>query len=303
MDYGGLPCDYDALIALGERHGIPIVADCAHAHGTRWKGTGVGALTELGTFSFQAFKQLTTGEGGMVLTNREDLAQRAYAYHHIGRLKGRPFYEHHVPASNLRMTEWQGAIGLAQLARLEAQTETREANSRRLAAGLEALQESGVGVAPCAATPASPAGASTCGTRFLPEPWEGVTRNDFLRALRAEGLPGGTGHTQPLYKNPFLDPEQALGAPGSPPGWALPGADGLPGGGLPADRAHLRHRGGAPGAPPLPGPPGGHGRHPGGHREGVAPPGRAAREPAPGRVARMGQSSSRRGWAWAPQLP
>jgi dTDP-4-amino-4,6-dideoxygalactose transaminase len=218
VDYGGLPCDYDALIALGERHGIPIVADCAHAHGTRWKGTGVGALTELGTFSFQAFKQLTTGEGGMVLTNREDLAQRAYAYHHIGRLKGRPFYEHHVPASNLRMTEWQGAIGLAQLARLEAQTETREANSRRLAAGLEALQESGVGVAPLRRDPrVTRWGFYMWHFRFLPEPWEGVTRNDFLRALRAEGLSGGTGHTQPLYKNPlFLDPEQALGRTGFP---------------------------------------------------------------------------------------
>ena len=159
VDYGGMPCDYDALIALGERHGIPIVADCAHAHGTRWKGTGVGALTELGTFSFQAFKQLTTGEGGMVLTNREDLAQRAYAYHHIGRLKGRPFYEHHVPASNLRMTEWQGAIGLAQLARLEAQTETREAElppPRRRAGGPSG--ERGGGGPPAPRPPRHPLG-------------------------------------------------------------------------------------------------------------------------------------------------
>ena len=55
--------------------------------------------------------------------------------------------------------------------------------------------------------------------KFLPERWEGVTRDDFLRALRAEGLSGGTGHTQPLYKNPlFLDPEQALGRTGFPPG-------------------------------------------------------------------------------------
>ena len=139
-------------------------------------------------------------------------------HHHIGRLKGRPFYEHHVPASNLRMTEWQGAIGLAQLARLEAQTETREANSRRLAAGLEALQERGVGVAPLRRDPrVTRWGFYMWHFRFLPEPWEGVTRDDFLRALRAEGLPGGTGHTQPLYKNPlFLDPEQALGRTGFP---------------------------------------------------------------------------------------
>src|SRR5687768_10880033 len=148
VDYGGLPCDYDALIAIGRKHGIPIVADCAHAHGSQWKGVGVGALTELGTFSFQAGKMLTTGEGGMVLTNREELAEKAYSYHHIGRLRGRPFYEHYLPASNLRMTEWQGAIGLAQMARLPQQTESRERSSRRLAAGLQRLNDEGVGVAP-----------------------------------------------------------------------------------------------------------------------------------------------------------
>jgi dTDP-4-amino-4,6-dideoxygalactose transaminase len=218
VDYGGLPCDYDALIALGQRHGIPVVADCAHAHGSQWKGRGVGALTELGTFSFQQLKTITTGEGGIVLTDRDDLAERAYSYHHIGRLKGRPFYEHHVPASNLRMTEWQGAIGLAQLSRLEAQTETRERNSRRLAAGLEALRRDGVGVAPLRRDErVTRWGFYMWHFKFLPEPWEGVTRDDFRRALRAEGVPNGTGHTQPLYRNPlFLDAERAFGRTGFP---------------------------------------------------------------------------------------
>ena len=96
VDYGGMPSDYDRLIAIGKQHGIPIVSDCAHAHGSQWKGRGVGALTELGTFSFQQFKTLTTGEGGMVMSDDEQLIERAYSYHHIGRIKGRPFYEHHV---------------------------------------------------------------------------------------------------------------------------------------------------------------------------------------------------------------
>ena len=218
VDYGGMPCDYDALIALGAERGIPVVADCAHAHGSRWKGTGVGALTELGTFSFQAFKPLTTGEGGMVLTNREDLVERAYAYHHIGRLKGRPFYEHFVPSSNLRMTEWQGAIGLAQLSRLEAQTATRERNATRLAAGLTALHRDGVGVAPLHRDErVTRWGFYMWHFKFLPERWEGVTRDGFRRALQAEGVPNGTGHTQPLYRNPlFRDAERAFGRTGFP---------------------------------------------------------------------------------------
>jgi dTDP-4-amino-4,6-dideoxygalactose transaminase len=218
VDYGGMPCDYDALIALGRQRGIPVVADCAHAHGSQWRGTGVGALTEVGTFSFQAFKTLTTGEGGMVLTNDATLAERAYSYHHIGRVRGRSFYEHHVPASNLRMTEWQGAIGLAQLSRFADQTETRERNSRHLAAGLDRLHRDGMGVAPLHRDErVTRWGFYMWHFRFLPERWDGVTRDQFLRALRAEGVSCGTGHTQPLYKNPlFLDADRAFGRTGFP---------------------------------------------------------------------------------------
>lgn len=218
VDYGGMPCDYDALIALGRRHDIPIVADCAHAHGTQWKGTGVGALTELGTFSFQMGKALTTGEGGMVMTNDDTLAAKVYSYHHIGRIKDRPFYEHHVPASNLRMTEWQGAVGLAQLARLEEQTATREANSRYLAAGLEQLRGDGIGVAPIFRDQrVTRWGFYMWHFKFLPEAWGGPSRDQFLKALRAEGITAGTGHTQPLYTNPlFQDAEHAFGRTGFP---------------------------------------------------------------------------------------
>jgi dTDP-4-amino-4,6-dideoxygalactose transaminase len=218
VDYGGMPVDYDALIALGQKHGIPVVADCAHSHGSQWKGRGTGALTQLGTFSFQAGKTLTTGEGGMVLTDDDTLAERAYSYHHIGRIKGRGFYEHYVPASNLRMTEWQGAIGLGQLTRFAEQTETRERNSRYLAAGLERLNQAGIGVAPIDRDPrVTRWGFYMWHCKFLPERWDGVTRDQFLKALRAEGVHCGTGHTQPLYKNPlFLDADHAFGRTGFP---------------------------------------------------------------------------------------
>jgi dTDP-4-amino-4,6-dideoxygalactose transaminase len=116
------------------------------------------------------------------------------------------------------MTEWQGAIGLAQLSRFEAQTESRERNSRRLAAGLARLEQAGVGVAPLTRDErVTRWGFYMWHFKFLPERWEGVTRDQFLRALRAEGLRGGTGHTQPLYKNPlFLDAEHAFGRTGFP---------------------------------------------------------------------------------------
>jgi len=154
----------------------------------------------------------------MLLTNDERLAEKAYSYHHIGRIKGRPFYEHHVPASNLRMTEWQGAIGLGQFSRFPAQVAIRDRNARQLAAGLARLERGGIGVAPLLLEDrVTRWGFYMWHFKFLSERWDGVSRDDFLRALRAEGVACGTGHTQPLYQNPlFLDAEHAFGRTGFP---------------------------------------------------------------------------------------
>lgn len=221
VDYGGMPCDMDALNALGRQYSIAIVSDCAHSHGSQWKGMGTGALGDIGGFSFQMGKTLTTGEGGMVLTNRLDLAEQANTYHNIGRVRGRPFYEHHVPASNLRMTEWQGAIGLAQLSRLLEQTRTREENATYLARGLEEID----GVAPLWRDPrVTRWGFYFWHFKFLPEQWDGVTAAQFRRGLGAEGVPCGTGHTQPLYRNPVFT-ELNFGRTGHPIKCPLYGKD------------------------------------------------------------------------------
>ncbi|HEY8741835.1 MAG TPA: DegT/DnrJ/EryC1/StrS family aminotransferase, partial [Chloroflexota bacterium] len=179
-----------------------------------WKGVGVGAIGPIGTFSFQAFKQLPTGEGGMVLTNDDAIAQRAYSYHHIGRIRGRPFYEHHVPASNLRMTEWQGAIGLAQLSRLLEQTITRERNATYLAAGLEQIE----GMAPIYRDPrVTRWGFYMWHCKFDSTAFGGISRDTFLRALNAEGVSVGKGHTEPLYHNPvFANWQENFGRTGFP---------------------------------------------------------------------------------------
>ena len=201
VDYGGMPCDMEALNALGRRHDLAIVSDCAHSHGSQWQGVGTGALGDVGAFSFQMGKTLTTGEGGMVLTNDATLAERAYSYHHIGRVRGRRFDEFHVPATNLRMTEWQGAMGLAQLTRLAAQTAVREQNATYLADRLAEVP----GVAPLWRDPrVTRWGFYFWHFKFLPEQWDGVTCAQFRRALAAEGVSCGTGHTQPLYQHPLF---------------------------------------------------------------------------------------------------
>ncbi len=200
---GGYPCDMDRIDAIAKKHGITIVEDAAHAHGSEWRGKRIGALSGLGTFSFQAFKSLTSGEGGMVITNDTDLAGRAGSFHNIGRMPGRPFYEFHRVASNLRMTEWQGAMLLAQFSRLDDQIATRERNTRYLAEGLKQID----GVKPIDRDPrVTRWGFYYWNFLYDQEAFDGVPRDGFLKAVQAEGVPVGVGaHGRPIYQNPLFE--------------------------------------------------------------------------------------------------
>lgn len=192
---GGLPCDMDQLRDLCQRKKLRLVEDCAHAHGSRWNGVGVGAIGDAGGFSFQIGKTLAAGEGGAVLTNDEEVAGLAYAWHNMGRYEGRP-YGGPMMASNRRMTEWQGAILNAQLARLDEQTKTREANASYLGQGLSDIP----GVDPLVRHPKVTAwGFYYLNLRFNSEEFGGVSRDRFMEALRAEGLSVMLGHAQPMY--------------------------------------------------------------------------------------------------------
>lgn len=129
---GGHPADLDALAELAERRGITLVEDCAHAHGSEWRGRRVGTRGAAGTFSFQQGKLMTAGEGGLVIVDDDELERRARSAHDCGRLPGEWFYAHFGYGSNYRMSEWQGAVLGAQLERLDEQTRRRHANGRLL---------------------------------------------------------------------------------------------------------------------------------------------------------------------------
>ncbi len=219
VHYGGYPCDMDAINAIARKHGLFVLEDCAHVHGTIYKGRKLGAVGDMGAFSLQMGKTLTCGEGGVVTTNSRELAEKAYTFHHIGRLPGRPFYEFHMVASNLRMTEWQGAIALAQLSRLDEQAETRDRNARYFEDRLRELP----GVAPIERVE----GLERWNFyfyhfKFIASEWpEGVTRDKFLQALRAEGVPCSTGHLEPIYRHPVFQ-EGNFGPVGWPPDARVP---------------------------------------------------------------------------------
>jgi len=129
---GGHPADLDRLLEIARKHGLFLVEDCAHAHGSEWKGHKVGAIGDIGTFSFQQSKLMTAGEGGIIITNDDELERRARSIHDCGRMPGEWFYAHFIYGSNYRLSEWQGAILSQQLKRLDAQAAIRTRNSAYL---------------------------------------------------------------------------------------------------------------------------------------------------------------------------
>jgi dTDP-4-amino-4,6-dideoxygalactose transaminase len=132
----GRPCDMDALSELCSRRGLVLIEDCAHAPGTRWRGRGAGSFGSFGSFSFEASKLITAGEGGALTANDEALRARAWSYVNCGRVEGGHWYHHASHGSNLRMTEWQGAVLRAQLRRYPEHHRLREERAALLDAEL-----------------------------------------------------------------------------------------------------------------------------------------------------------------------
>ncbi|QOC93474.1 DegT/DnrJ/EryC1/StrS family aminotransferase [Micromonospora craniellae] len=132
----GAAGDIDGLVALCELRSLALVEDCAHAHGSRWRGRGLGSFGAFGSFSFQQSKLMTAGEGGVLVTNDQALAQAAWGYANGGRDAIGTTYHHPSIGTNSRMTEWQGAVLAAQLDRYPQQCATRNANGLALARAL-----------------------------------------------------------------------------------------------------------------------------------------------------------------------
>jgi perosamine synthetase len=139
VDYTGQPCDYDALRAIADRHGLILVADACHAIGGNYKGRPVGSLADLSTFSFHPVKHITTGEGGMITTDDPELARRMRVFRNHGittdhrqrEQRGSWFYEMVDLGYNYRMTDLQCALGMSQLRKLPGWVARRQEMARR----------------------------------------------------------------------------------------------------------------------------------------------------------------------------
>ncbi len=128
----GNPADMDSIMELADRHGIPVIEDCAQAYGATYGGKPIGTIGAIGCFSLQQGKHITTGEGGLVVSNDEGLARRIRLFIDKAWGYGDPKPDHYFAALNGRMTELQGAVALAQLGKLAHSVEQRQNTADRL---------------------------------------------------------------------------------------------------------------------------------------------------------------------------
>lgn len=138
----GHPCDMDPIMELAKKYNLYVVEDAAEVHGAKYKGKKAGGIGNIGCFSFYANKIITCGEGGMIVTNDEKIAEKAKSLKNLSFPKGKRIYKHHDVGYNYRMTNIQAAIGLAQLEKIDELIERRRNNAHlynELLKGIEGI--------------------------------------------------------------------------------------------------------------------------------------------------------------------
>ncbi|MBT3266298.1 DegT/DnrJ/EryC1/StrS family aminotransferase [Candidatus Poribacteria bacterium] len=197
VHYGGYPADMDAVNALADARGLFVVEDCAEAHGSEWRGRKVGSLGSVGAFSFQMGKPLTAGEGGAITFDDDAYSINQYQYQRTRTAADGTEESYHVACGNFRMSEFVGAILLSQISRVREQTEARWANGEYLAEELAKID----GVSALKRDPRiTKRGYYFYFVRYDASAWNGVSRDRFMEALRAEGVSCGTAHNDPVYE-------------------------------------------------------------------------------------------------------
>jgi perosamine synthetase len=176
----GHPVDMDALCDIAARHDLVVIEDCAESHGATCRGRMTGSFGAMACFSFYANKVITTGEGGMVTTNDDDLAARLRLLRNLGFTE--PRFRHLEAGYNFRMTGYQAAMGLSQLRRIDEVIDAKRDLAGRYAdalAGIESLT-----------LPSEQPWARSVYWMYgiVVEPEFPLTRDELATALRADGV-------------------------------------------------------------------------------------------------------------------
>jgi len=204
----GHPCDMDEILSIAKKNNLKVIEDCAQAPGATYKGKSVGTIGNCGVFSFQETKNIMTGEGGMLLTNDEDIANTARMVRNHGEmvlptLKKRT-YKSEFLGWGYRMTELEASLGVAQVQKLDFLNDERIKLCNYLANEINKID-----------------GLRHVKYDFVKHVYYifsfsyneekiGIPRDVFCEALNAEGIPCSGGYVKPLYLNPLYQEKRAF---------------------------------------------------------------------------------------------
>jgi len=199
----GNACDMDGMMDVAKRHDLRLVEDCSQAFNTEFKGKKVGTMGDIGTFSFNQSKHITCGDGGVTLTNDDDLGDRSQLFSDKAWPRSGDRRDHLFLAPNYRITELQAAVAFAQLEKLDGITDTRRDRGDLLTS----LVKDAPGVHP----PKVHEGGE-CTYWFYWFRVDSAIREKFVNALKAEGVPCGAGYIQkPVYLYDVLREKNTYG--------------------------------------------------------------------------------------------
>lgn len=199
VDFAGHPVELDKIRTIARKYGLLVIEDAAHALGSEYKGKKVGSFSDMTMFSFHPVKAITTGEGGMIVTDRKDLYERLKKFRHHGIIrkpeKGAWYYEIEKPGYNYRITDLQCALGLSQLKRLDRFIRRRRELARRYGQLLKGTKE--------LILPTEAKGSQSAWHLYPVQIAGGAAkRRKVFDALRRRGI-GVQVHYMPLHLHPF----------------------------------------------------------------------------------------------------
>jgi dTDP-4-amino-4,6-dideoxygalactose transaminase len=198
----GHPADMDGIMAVARRHDLKVIEDCAQAPGARYKGRLAGTIADCGIFSFTENKNVTTGEGGMLITNDEGIAEAARMVRNHGEMvvEGQKVrtYSSSMLGWNYRLTEMAAALGIVQFGRMDALNAERQRLADYLTEKLSGIP----GLTPPVVRPSCTHAFYIYAMKY-DAARTGISRGTFVKALAAEGIPFGAGYVPPLYLTPI----------------------------------------------------------------------------------------------------
>lgn len=198
--------DMDEILRISQKHNLRVIEDCAHAHGGMWKGKGAGSMGDLGAFSFQSSKLITSGEGGAVISNNLEYIELVQSYINAGRASVTDLFHRRIVGFNYRLGEFQAAVLVPQLERLPQQAAIRAENMKHFESRLQNTPGIGLLKPDPRITRLAPYGYVL---KYFADRVKDIPRAAFVAALQLEGIPCDGLFYEPVYKSSLFPIDSA----------------------------------------------------------------------------------------------